>query len=245
MEPVSQPAIVTDTAMVMAAGLGSRMRPLTDICPKPLISVAGTTLLDHVLDHLRAAGICKVVVNVHYLSDQIEAHLARHAHGLNVQVSDERKLLRDTGGGLVQALPLIADDPFFCINADNWWSDAGENTLRRMSDAWDAEMMDVLMLLVPTEQAGNTQGTGDFDLSDEGRISREGPRRPRPYVWTGIQLMAKRIITDPPSEVFSTNVFWDRAIAAGRCFGIVHHGRWFDVGYPAAITMTEAALAGA
>ncbi len=245
MEPVSQPALVTDTAMVMAAGLGSRMRPLTDNCPKPLISVAGTTLLDHVLGHLRGVGIGKVVVNVHYLPDQIEAHLSRHSHGLDVHISDERTLLRDTGGGLVQALPLIADDPFFCINADNWWTDAGENALRRMSDAWDAKAMDVLMLLVPTGQAGNTQGTGDFDLSDAGRISREGPKRPRPYVWTGIQLMAKRIIIDPPSEVFSTNVFWDRAIAAGRCFGLVHHGRWFDVGYPAAITMTEAAIAGA
>ncbi len=242
---MSQPALVTDTAMVMAAGLGSRMRPLTDNCPKPLISVAGTTLLDHVLDHLRNAGVGKVIVNAHYLPDQIEAHLAHNSHGLDVQISDERALLRDTGGGLVQALPLIADDPFFCINADNWWSDVGENALRRMSDAWDADSMDVLMLLVPTEIAGNTQGTGDFDLSVEGRISREGPKRPRPYVWTGIQLMAKRIITDPPSEVFSTNVFWDRAIAAGRCFGLVHHGRWFDVGYPAAITMTEAALAGA
>jgi MurNAc alpha-1-phosphate uridylyltransferase len=245
MEPVSQPALVTDTAMVMAAGLGTRMRPLTDTCPKPLISVAGATLLDHVLDHLRVARIGKVVVNVHYLPDQIEAHLAEKGHGLDVKISDERALLRDTGGGLVQALPLIADDPFFCINADNWWSDVGENALRRMSDFWNAEAMDVLMLLIPTEQAGNTQGSGDFDLSDDSRISREGPKRTRPYVWTGIQLMAKRIIADPPSDVFSTNVFWDRAIEQGRCFGFVHSGQWFDVGYPAAIGLTEAALAGA
>lgn len=231
------------TAMVMAAGLGTRMLPLTKDRPKPLVEVAGQTLLDHVLDQLRAAGVGRIVVNVHYLADQVEAHLAAHATDFDVRISDERALLRDTGGGLVQALDLIAGDPFYCINADNWWTDAGENGLLRMAEAWDDARMDVLMLLVPTERAGNTQGTGDFDLDEEGRISRAGPKRPRPYVWTGIQLLAKRVIVDPPAEVFSTNVFWDRAIAQGRCFGLVHHGQWFDVGYPAAIAMTEAALA--
>jgi N-acetyl-alpha-D-muramate 1-phosphate uridylyltransferase len=230
------------TAMIMAAGLGTRMLPLTRDRPKPLIAVAGTTLLDHVLDLLRGAGVRRIVVNVHYLADQIEAHLAAHARDFAVTVSDERGLLRDTGGGLVQALPLIDADPFFCINADNWFADAGEHALARMAAAWDAEKMDVLMLVVPFARAGNTQGQGDFDLDPSGRLSREGPRRARPYVWTGIQLLAKRLVRDPPSEVFSTNVFWDRAIAAGRCFGLVHEGPWFDVGYPAAIGMTEAAL---
>lgn len=231
------------TAMVMAAGLGTRMLPLTKDRPKPLVEVAGQTLLDHVLDQLRAAGVGRIVVNVHYLADQVEAHLAAHATDFDVRISDERALLRDTGGGLVQALDLIVGDPFYCINADNWWTDVGENGLLRMAEAWDDARMDVLMLLVPTERAGNTQGTGDFDLDEEGHISRNGPKRPRPYVWTGIQLLAKQVIVDPPAEVFSTNVFWDRAIAAGRCFGLVHHGDWFDVGYPAAIAMTEAALA--
>lgn len=231
------------TAMVMAAGLGTRMLPLTKDRPKPLVQVAGQTLLDHVLDQLRAAGVGRIVVNVHYLADQVEAHLANHAADFDVLISDERALLRDTGGGLVQARDLIAGDPFYCINADNWWTDVGENGLLRMAEAWDDARMDVLMLLVPTERAGNTQGTGDFDLDAEGRISRDGPKRPRPYVWTGIQLLAKRVIVAPPADVFSTNVFWDRAIAAGRCFGLVHHGQWFDVGYPAAIAMTEAALA--
>ncbi|MDP3905600.1 nucleotidyltransferase family protein [Novosphingobium sp.] len=231
------------TAMVMAAGLGTRMLPLTKDRPKPLVEVAGQTLLDHVLDQLRAAGVGRIVVNVHYLADQVEAHLATHAADFDVRISDERALLRDTGGGLVQAKDLIADDPFYCINADNRWTDAGENGLLRLADAWDAARMDVLMLLVPTSRAGNTQGTGDFDLDDQGRISREGPKRPRPYVWTGIQLLAKRVIVDPPAAVFSTNVFWDRAIMQGRCFGLVHHGDWFDVGYPAAIALTEAALA--
>ena len=233
---------VPGTAMVMAAGLGTRMRPLTDRRPKPLIEVAGTTLLDHVLDLLRDAGVERIVVNVHYLSDQIEAHLARHARDFDMTISDERALLRDTGGGLVQALPHIADDPFFCVNADNWFADTDEHALVRMARAWDAERMDVLMLVVPTGGAGNTQGVGDFDLDAAGRLSRDGPKRPRPYVWTGIQLLARAVVVDPPGDVFSTNVFWDRAIAKGRCHGLVHDGAWFDVGYPAAIGMTEAAL---
>ena len=234
---------VPGTAMIMAAGLGTRMMPLTATCPKPLIEVAGMTLLDHVLDQLRAAGIGRIVVNVHYLAEQVEMHLTRHAVDFAVTISDERALLRDTGGGLIQALPSISDDPFFCINADNWFVVKDENPLLRMAKAWDSQRMDVLMLVVPFERAGNTMGTGDFDLDKQGRLSREGPKRRRGYVWTGIQLMAKHIIVDPVAEVFSTNVFWDRAIAAGRCFGIVHDGRWFDVGYPEAIALTEAALA--
>ena len=234
---------VPDTAMIMAAGLGTRMLPLTATRPKPLIEIAGTTLLDHVLDLLREAGVGRIVVNVHYLADQVEAHLARHAGDFDLTLSDERALLRDTGGGLIQALPLIGDDPFFCINADNWFADTEEHALLRMAAAWDGEAMDVLMLVVPTARAGNTQGTGDFDMDAEGRLSREGPKRPRPFVWTGIQMLAKAVVADPPSEVFSTNVFWDRAIAKGRCFGLVHDGAWFDVGYPAAIALTEAALA--
>ena len=232
-----------NTAMIMAAGLGTRMLPLTATKPKPLIEVAGTTLLDHVLDLLREAGVGRIVVNVHYLADQVEAHLAEHARDFEVVVSDERALLRDTGGGLVQALPLIGADPFFCINADNWFADTDEHALVRMAAAWDAAKMDVLMLVVPTARAGNTQGTGDFDLDGAGRLSREGPKRPRPYVWTGIQMLAKAVVADPPGEVFSTNVFWDRAVAARRCFGLVHDGAWFDVGYPQAIALTEAALA--
>ncbi|HQV02917.1 MULTISPECIES: nucleotidyltransferase family protein [unclassified Novosphingobium] len=230
------------TAMVMAAGKGTRMMPLTASKPKPLVEVAGTTLLDHVLDLLRGAGVGRIVVNVHYFADQIEQHLERHADDFVVVISDERDLLRDTGGGLIKALPLIPDDPFFCINADNWFADTPEHALERMARAWDPARMDVLMLVVPFARAGNSQGQGDFDLDAKGRLSREGPKRARPYVWTGIQMLAKKVVCDPPAEVFSTNVFWNRAIAAGRCHGIVHQGDWFDVGYPEAITMTEAAL---
>ena len=236
--------IVPDTAMVMAAGKGTRMMPLTADRPKPLVKVAGTTLLDHVLDQLRSAGVGKIVVNVHYLPDQIEAHLAAHAADFAVTISDERELLRDTGGGLIQALPKIGADPFYCVNADNWWVDEGGNALIDMAKAFDAERMDVLMLVVPFERAGNTEGLGDFDMDPDGRLSRGGPRRQRPYVWTGIQMMSKAVVCDPPQDVFSTNIFWDRAIAKGRCYGLVHDGQWYDVGYPAAIGMTEAALAG-
>jgi len=236
---------IPGTAMIMAAGKGTRMMPLTTTRPKPLVEVAGVTLLDHVLDLLADAGVGRIVVNAHYLPDQIEAHLAGVTSRFDVAISDERDLLRDTGGGLVQALPLIPDDPFFCINADNWFTWDGANPLVRLAGVWDPAVMDVLMLVVPHERANNSKGIGDFDLDTEGCLSREGPKRPRGFDWTGVQLIAKHLITDPPAEVFSTNVFWDRAIAAGRCYGLVHQGEWFDVGYPEAIGLTEAALASA
>ena len=213
-----------DTAMIMAAGKGTRMMPLTADRPKPLIEVGGVALLDHVLDHLRDAGIGRIVVNVHYLAEQIEQHLAASGADLDVRISDERDVLRDTGGGLVHALNLISDDPFICVNADNWWTNAGENAISQLMAHWDDDRMDVLM---------------DAD----GRLSRRQGDAPATYVWTGIQMLSKRLIVDAPSDVFSTNIFWDRAITQGRCIGIVHDGHWFDVGYPAAITATEAKLA--
>ena len=232
-----------DTAMIMAAGKGTRMMPLTADRPKPLIEVGGVALLDHVLDHLRDAGIGKIVVNVHYRAEQVEQHLAVFASDLDVRISDERDLLRDTGGGLVHALPIISDDPFICVNADNWWTNAGENAISRLVAAWDDDRMDVLMLLIPLEAASNSQGIGDFNMDADGQLSRRQGDTPATYVWTGIQMLSKRLIVDPPEDVFSTNVFWDRAIAEGRCMGIVHEGLWFDVGYPAAIAATEAKLA--
>ncbi len=228
-----------NTAMIMAAGKGTRMMPLTADRPKPLVEVGGVALLDHVLDHLRDAGVGKIVVNAHYRADQVESHLAAHATDFDVSISDERDLLRDTGGGLVQALPMILDDPFICVNADNWWTNDGENAISRLMAHWDAARMDVLMLLVPLATAYNSQGIGDFNMDADGRLSRRVGDAPAPYVWTGIQLLSKKLIVDPPSDVFSTNVFWDRAIAEGRCMGLVHEGMWFDVGYPAAISATE------
>ena len=232
-----------DTAMIMAAGKGTRMMPLTADRPKPLIEVGGVALLDHVLDHLRDAGIGKIVVNVHYRAEQIEQHLAASAADLDVRISDERDVLRDTGGGLVHALPLISDDPFICVNADNWWTNAGENALSRLMAHWDDARMDVLMLVIPLETANNSQGIGDFNMDADGRLSRRQGDAPASFVWTGIQMLSKRLIVDPPADVFSTNIFWDRAIAQGRCMGILHDGQWFDVGYPAAIAATEAKLA--
>ena len=231
-----------NTAMIMAAGKGTRMMPLTADRPKPLVEVGGVALLDHVLDHLRDAGVGKIVVNAHYFADQVEAHLAARATDFDVSISDERELLRDTGGGLVQALPMISDDPFICVNADNWWTNDGQNAISRLMAHWDAARMDVLMLLVPLATAYNSQGIGDFKMDADGRLSRRVGDAPAPYVWTGIQLLSKKLIVDPPSDVFSTNVFWDRAIAEGRCMGLVHEGMWFDVGYPAAIAATQERL---
>lgn len=230
---------VPDTVMIMAAGMGRRMLPLTLARPKPLIEVSGVKLLDHVLDHVRAAGVGRIVINVHYLPDQIEGHMARHAADLDVIVSDERDILRDTGGGLVQAAPMIPDDPFFNINADNWWTDGSENALQRLAGAWDDTRMDVLMLVVPFERARNSQGQGDFEMDSDGFLSRRVAGTRASFVWTGIQMISKRVIVDPPADVFSTNIFWDRAIAKNRLFGLEHDGEWFDVGYPEAITATE------
>jgi N-acetyl-alpha-D-muramate 1-phosphate uridylyltransferase len=234
---------VPETAMVMAAGMGKRMRPLTATRPKPLVEVAGTTLLDHVLGHLAEGGVKRAVVNVHYLADSLEAHLAKAASGLEIIISDERRMLLETGGGLVKAKDLIADDPFLCVNTDNYWVDGPVNALRLMASHWDGERMDALLLLIPLARAQNHDGRGDFLMDPLGRISRRLTGRVAPYVWTGIQMLSKRLIVDPPAEKFSTNIFWDRAIAAGRAFGLVHQGLWFDVGTPAAIPKTEAALA--
>ena len=229
--------------MIMAAGKGTRMMPLTADRPKPLVEVSGVALLDHVLDHLRDAGVGQVVINAHYRAEQVERHMAINAAVFDVTISDERDLLLDTGGGLVRALPMIDDDPFLCVNADNWWTNEGDNAFKRLMAEWDDGRMDVLMLVVPLAGANNTQGQGDFDMDGEGRLSRRKSGEPGAFVWTGIQMLAKRLIIDPPSDVFSTNIFWDRAIAEGRCFGLVHQGLWFDVGYPGAIAATEMKLA--
>ncbi|MDQ3247137.1 MAG: nucleotidyltransferase family protein [Pseudomonadota bacterium] len=232
-------AEVPRTAMVMAAGLGKRMRPLTATRPKPLVQVAGKTLLDHVLDRLRAAGVEKVVVNVHYLPEALEAHLASCAGGLEVAVSDERELLLETGGGLVKAAPLIDCDPFLAVNSDNLWVDGPADTLKLLASHWDAKRMDALLLLVPHARAGNHGGTGDFHMDREGRLRRRGRSRVAPFVYTGIQILAKRLLENAPEGPFSTNFLWDRAIEEGRCFGAVHQGLWFDVGTPPAIQATE------
>jgi MurNAc alpha-1-phosphate uridylyltransferase len=236
------PAEVPRTAMVMAAGLGKRMRPLTATRPKPLIEVNGKALLDHVLEKLRVAGVSKVVVNVHYLADALEAHLTSRDYGLEVAISDERDELLETGGGLIKALPLIDCDPFLALNSDNLWIDGPADTIKLLASQWDDQKMDALLLLVPQARALNNKGMGDFHMDRSGRIRRRERSHVAPFVFTGIQMASKRLLRLAPDGPFSTNILWDRAIGEGRAFGAVHQGLWFDVGTPQSIPMTEAAL---
>lgn len=234
-----------DTAMIMAAGLGTRMRPLTEHRPKPLVEVAGRSLLDHVLGKARAAGVQRAVVNVHYLAEQIELHLATHADDLEIMISDERNQLMETGGGLVQAQPMLAQaEPFYCLNSDAIWTERGEvDALSRLAAAWDGDAMDALLLLVPRSHAYQHPGKGDFFLDEDCRLARRGTLDSAPFVYTGNQLVSHRLLRDAPQGPFSTNILWDRAIAEGRLFGLVHEGDWFDIGSPGAIGPTETALA--
>jgi MurNAc alpha-1-phosphate uridylyltransferase len=235
-------ADVPGTAMIMAAGLGKRMRPLTATKPKPLIEVNGKALLDHVIEKVRAAGVKKVVVNVHYLPEALEAHLMSRDYGLEVLISDERDQLLETGGGLVRAAPLIDSDPFLALNSDNLWIDGPADTLRLLASQWDDKKMDALLLLVPQARALNHKGMGDFHMDREGRIRRRERSHVAPFVFTGVQIASKRLLRDAPEGPFSTNILWDRAIEEGRCFGAVHQGLWFDIGTPQSIQLTETAL---
>jgi MurNAc alpha-1-phosphate uridylyltransferase len=232
--------LASDTAMIMAAGLGKRMRPLTASQPKPLVRVAGKPMIDHALDKLVEAGIGAAVVNVHYLADSLEAHLAERKN-VKVTISDERDELLETGGGIMKAKPNLPD-PFFCLNADNIWLDGPQSAFHDLSQAWDAEKMDALLLVVPHERAANFKGQGDFHMSAEGRLSRREPGRIAPFIYTGIQLVSHRLLRDAPEGKFSTNILWSRAIEEGRLFGASFTGHWFEVGTPEAIAPTELAL---
>lgn len=236
------PGLASDTAMVMAAGLGTRMRPLTDTVPKPLVRVAGKPLIDHSLDAMGEAGVARAVVNVHYLPDLLERHLAERAVLPAVSISDERDLLMETGGGMIKAWPLLPD-PFFCLNSDNIWTDGPLSVFHALSHVWQPQAMDALLLVVPHSRAGNYAGKGDFHLDPQGRISRRQGDDAAPFIYTGIQIVSHRLLRDAPSGPFSTNVLWQRAIDEGRLFGLEHQGEWFEVGDPAAIAPTEARLA--
>ncbi|WP_156170898.1 nucleotidyltransferase family protein [Croceicoccus naphthovorans] len=230
--------LATDVAMVMAAGLGKRMRPLTVSRPKPMVKVCGKPLLDHALDRLSAAGVSRAVVNVHYLADAIEAHV-KLRQSPQVTVSDEREQLLETGGGLVKAQELLGDT-FFCLNSDAMWLDGPRDVFRQLSTAWDAEKMDALLLLVPHPRAHNYRGVGDFHLDATGRVSRRKAGRVAPFVFSGIQLCSSRLLRDPPDEAkFSTNVFWSRAIEEGRLYGTIHSGEWIEIGQPEHIAPAE------
>ena len=228
-------------AMVLAAGYGQRMRPLTLTRPKPLIEVAGKALIDHGLDRLRAAKVETAVVNVHYLPDQIEAW-ARRQSSPRIVISDERDAILDTGGGIARALPLLGQSPFFVINSDSFWVEEGEPALDRLRAAWDDQLMDCLLLLSPLERTVGYDGTGDFVRGADGRLSRRSNSEGTPLAYIGGYLVAPRLFAGTPEGKFSMNLLWDRAIAAGRLFGLVHHGRWLHVGTPEAIQQAEAAL---
>ncbi|WP_420141863.1 nucleotidyltransferase family protein [Sphingomonas sp.] len=230
------------TAMVLAAGLGKRMRPLTATRPKPLVPVAGKPLIDHALDRLRAAGVARAVINVHYLADALEAHLAIRGHGLEIVLSDERAMLLETGGGVTKALPLIDDERFLIVNSDNLWIDGPVRAIDLLDAQWDEDAMDALLLLVPIARANCYGGVGDFRLDPLGRLARPATGKMAPFVFTGVQLVSRRLFADAPEGAFSMNLLWDRAIAAGRAFGAVHEGLWFDVGTPLAVAKSEAMI---
>ena len=239
-------AEVPAVAMVAAAGLGKRMRPLTETRPKPLVEVAGKPLIDHCLDRLKAVGVRKAVVNVHYLADMLEAHLRDEVQGIEIAVSDERDLLLETGGGLLKALPLIDADPFLVVNSDNLWVDGPVDSLRLLASTWDDARMDALLLLVPQARAHCHKGQGDFHMGADGALKRRKPGSVAPFVYTGVQMVSKRLLDgEHPPGPFSTNILWDRAMESGRLFGSVHQGLWFDVGAPENIAVTEEMLAGA
>ena len=235
--------LASDSAMVLAAGLGTRMRPLTNDRPKPLVEVAGKALIDHALDRLAEAGVARAVVNVHHYGDAVETHV-RGRTAPEIAISDERDQLLETGGGLIRAAPLLPD-PFFCVNSDNVWLDGPTDAFRQLSAAWDAARMDALLLVVSHVRASNFRGKGDFHMDGRGRLSRRRSGRIAPFIFTGIQLIAKRLLREAPQGPFSTNILWTRAIEEGRLYGTSFYGEWFEVGDPQAIRPTEAALAGA
>lgn len=235
---------VPHTAMVLAAGLGTRLRPLTDHTPKPLIPVAGRTLLDRCLDRLAEAGVQRTVVNIHWLGHQIREHL-KARRDLQIVISDETDRLLETGGGIAKALPLLGDAPFIAVNADLIWRDeGGETAVQRLATAFDPVTMDGLLLLQPRETANGHGGPGDFALETDGRLRRRGTQATAPYVYTGVQILQPALFRDAPAGAFSLNILYDRAIAAGRLYGIVHRGGWMDVGTHDGLKHAETVLHG-
>jgi N-acetyl-alpha-D-muramate 1-phosphate uridylyltransferase len=231
------------TAMVLAAGYGERMRPLTDTRPKPLVPLLGRGLIDHVLDRLAAAGVETAVVNVHYLPEQIEAHMkARAGRAPKTVISDERELLLDTGGGAAKALPLLGDGPFFIHNSDSVWSEGVTPALPHMLRIWDPARMDCLLLLAPLSTSIGYHARGDFDMAPDGRLSRRGERQVVPFAFAGVSLCTAALFEDAPQGPFSLNVLWDRALAKNRLYGVRLDGRWMHVGTPEALEEAEASF---
>lgn len=226
------------TAMVLAAGLGTRMRPLTDTMPKPLVPLDGKPLLDHVLDRIANAGIESAIVNVHHFPDQIEAHLAHRARPA-ITISDERGVLLDTGGGVVKALPLLGNAPFLIHNSDSVWVEGIGSNIARLISAFDPERMDSLMLLALGATSLGYDGHGDFLMAADGTLARRPERDEAPFAFTGVSIAHPRMFDDAPDGRFSLNLLWDRAIERKRLYGIRLDGVWMHVGTPQAIDDAE------
>ena len=226
---MTAPDTFLDTAMVLAAGLGTRIRALSGDKPKPLVDVAGKPLVDWSLDLLAAGGVSRAVVNIHYKAEQIEAHLASRLKP-GIIFSDERGELLETGGGLMKATPHLGEGPVFCTNTDAILDDQTGEIIRRLRRAWQDDEMDGLLLLVPIEQTSGYDGQGDFSLGADGRVARDGDG-PR-YVFTGLQIIHPRLWAGEPVTKQSTRVFCDKAMAAGRLYGLLYEGRWMHVGDP-------------
>lgn len=231
-------------AMVLAAGLGQRMRPITDTLPKPLVRIGGKAMLDHALDRLADAGVEDAVVNVHHLAGQIETHLAARTQP-RITISDERAQLLETGGGVRKALPLLGSEPFFHVNSDSLWSETDHSNMAAMAESWDAARMDMLLLLARREGSVGFDGRGDFFRGEDGLLTRRGSAESAPYVYAGVAIMKPELFAGTPEGPFSLNLLFDRAIAAGRLHGIVLDGQWLHVGTPEAIAPAEAAFAAA
>ena len=225
-------------AMILAAGLGQRMRPLTNTTPKPLLQVAGKPIIEYGLDHLRAAGVTHVVVNKHYLPDQIEAW-ARSVTSPQMSVSDESDVVLETGGGILRALPHLGPEPFFVVNSDCFWTDHGTPALQRLSERWDDAQMDCLLLLAAPAQTTGYDGDGDFVFASDGSLTRQNHQA---FAYIGGYIVHPRLFSGMAEGRFSMNLLWDKAIAARRLFGVKHAGHWLHVGTPQAIGQAEAFL---
>ena len=230
-----------DTAMILAAGLGTRMRPLTLHTPKPLIRVAGRPLIDYAVENLAAGGVKNIVVNIHHLADQVEQWAARK-QAVSIRISDETDCLLETGGGVVKALELLQPGPFFVLNGDSFWRDEGSSSIDRLRAAFDPERMDFLLLLACADRATGFDGPGDFFIGADGRLTRRGMADSAPYIFSGCYISTPAAFAKAPAGAFSTNLLWDRALARGRLYGIVLSGLWLHVGTPAAIALAEKAL---
>jgi MurNAc alpha-1-phosphate uridylyltransferase len=231
------------TAMVFAAGLGARMRPITDALPKPLVKVAGRALIDHCLDRFADAGVARAIVNVHWLPDQIEAHLASR-RAPRILVSDERERLLDQGGGIKKALPLIGSDPFFLCNTDAFWIEGPRSNLKRLAAAFDPDIMDVILLVASGAGAVGVDWPGDFMMTRDGRLEPREPRHVAPFVYTGVGIIKPELFRVVAEDVFKLAPFFFRAAEQGRLFGARLDGLWLHVGRPETIAEAEAAIDG-